>query len=138
VLVAGAGDGGFKTTIRWQPEWRPRIDRNWLNGEISTTGKLGGTNLTLSLKNEARRQGHWGPERRFDGNGDLLFVRDEFGRDGDGDAIGVTRRRHCERSEAIQSGFAPPLDCRAPGSSPGFLAMTRAIISRSDNNARAR
>jgi hypothetical protein len=85
VLVAGAGGGGgFKTTIRWQPEWRPRIEDNWLNGEISTTGKLGGTQVTLSLKNEANRNGHWGPERRFDGHGDLLFVRDEFGAyDGD-------------------------------------------------------
>jgi outer membrane receptor for ferrienterochelin and colicins len=80
VLVAGAGSDGFKTTLRWQPEWRPRLDDNWLNGEISTTGKIGGTNVTLGLKNEARRQGHWGPEQRFDGNGDLLFVRDEFGR----------------------------------------------------------
>ncbi|WP_448140625.1 TonB-dependent receptor plug domain-containing protein [Sphingopyxis fribergensis] len=80
VLVAGGGSGGFQTTLRWQPEWRSRIDDNWLNGEISTTGKIGGTNVTLSLKNEARRQGHWGPEQRFDGNGDLLFVRDEFGR----------------------------------------------------------
>lgn len=80
ILVAGAGGGGFKTTMRWQPEWRPRLDDNWLNGEISTTGKLGGTHVTLSLKNEARRQGHWGPEQRFDGNGDLLFIRDEMGR----------------------------------------------------------
>ncbi|HEY0597660.1 TonB-dependent receptor [Sphingopyxis sp.] len=80
VLVAGAGSGGFKTTIRWQPEWRPRLEDNWLNGEISTTGQIGGTNLTLSLKNEARRQGHWGPERRFDADGALSFVRDEFGR----------------------------------------------------------
>ena len=80
VLVAGAsGGGGFKTTVRWQPEWRPRIDDNWLNGEISTTGKLGGTQVTLSLKNEANRNGHWGPERRFDGNGELQFIRDEFG-----------------------------------------------------------
>ncbi|MDO9368845.1 MAG: TonB-dependent receptor [Sphingopyxis sp.] len=80
VLIADARSDGFKTTIRWQPEWRPRIEDNWLNGEISTTGKVGGTNVTLSLKNEARRQGHWGPEQRFDGDGDLLFVRDEFGR----------------------------------------------------------
>ena len=80
VLVAGAGSGGFKTTIHWQPEWRPRLEDNWLNGEISTTGQIGGTNLTLSLKNEARRQGHWGPERRFDVDGALSFVRDEFGR----------------------------------------------------------
>ena len=80
VLVAGTGSGGFKTTIRWQPEWRARLEDNWLNGEISTTGRIGGTNLTLSLKNEARRQGNWGPERRFDADGALSFVRDEFGR----------------------------------------------------------
>jgi outer membrane receptor for ferrienterochelin and colicins len=79
VLIAGAGSGGFKTTIRWQPEWRPRIDDNWLNGEVSTTGKIGGINATLSLKNEANRNGHWGPERVYDGNGVLLFTRDEFG-----------------------------------------------------------
>lgn len=84
VLIAGAGSGGFKTTIRWQPEWRPRIEDNWLNGEVSTTGKIGGTNATLSLKNEANRNGHWGPERVYDGNGVLLFTRDEFGAyDGD-------------------------------------------------------
>ena len=78
VLVAGAASEGFTTTIRWQPDWRPRIANNWLNGEISTTGKLGGTNVTLSLKNEANRQGHWGPEQVFDGAGNLRFVRDEF------------------------------------------------------------
>ncbi len=80
VLVAGSGarGGGFKTTLRWQPEWRPRLANNWLNGEISTAGKIGDTNLTLSLKNEANRNGHWGPERVFDGQGVLLFTRDEF------------------------------------------------------------
>lgn len=78
VLVAGAAASGFRTTIRWQPEWRPRLENNWLNGEISTTGKVSGAQVTLSLKNEANRQGHWGPERRFDGDGNLSFVRDEF------------------------------------------------------------
>lgn len=81
VLVAGStGDGRFRTTIRWQPEWRPRLANNWLNGEVSTTGKVGGTGVTISLKNEAARQGHWGPEQVFDGNGDLRFVRDEHAR----------------------------------------------------------
>lgn len=80
VLVAGAAQAGFTTTIRWQPEWRPRIADNWLAGEVSTTGRLGGTNVTLSLKNDSNRQGHWGPEDRFDGNGVLQFTRDEFAR----------------------------------------------------------
>ncbi len=82
VLVAGAAQAGFTTTIRWQPDWRPRLDDNWLNGEVSTTGKIGGTNVTLSLKNEANRNGHWGPEQRFDGSGNLSFTRDEFGHNG--------------------------------------------------------
>ncbi|HMQ19653.1 MAG TPA: TonB-dependent receptor, partial [Sphingopyxis sp.] len=78
VLVAGGGaGGGFVTTIRWQPEWRPGLANNWLNGEISTTGRIGGTGVTISLKNAATRQGHWGPEQVFDGAGNLLFVRDE-------------------------------------------------------------
>ena len=80
VLVAGVAQAGFTTTIRWQPDWRPRLDDNWLNGEVSTTGKIGGTNVTLSLKNEANRNGHWGPEQRFDGNGVRQFTRDEFAR----------------------------------------------------------
>jgi outer membrane receptor for ferrienterochelin and colicins len=81
VLIAGnSAGGGFKTTLRWQPEWRSRLANNWLNGEVSTTGKIGGLGLTLSLKNEANRQGHWGPERVSDGTGAPLFTRDEFGR----------------------------------------------------------
>ena len=79
VLVAGAdAGGGFTTTVRWQPELRPRLQDNWLRGEISTTGRIGGTNVTLSLKNEANRAGHWGPERVFGGDGAFLFERDEF------------------------------------------------------------
>ncbi|WP_447765616.1 TonB-dependent receptor plug domain-containing protein [Sphingopyxis panaciterrae] len=78
VLAAGKSAGGFKTTVRWQPELRPRIRDNWLNGEISTSGKLGGgTELTLSLKNEATRAGGWGPERVYDGDGALQFTRAE-------------------------------------------------------------
>jgi hypothetical protein len=80
VLVAGAAQAGLTTTIRWQPEWRPRIADNWLAGEVSTTGRLGGTTVTLSLKNDANRQGHWGPEERFDGDDVLQFTREEFAR----------------------------------------------------------
>lgn len=79
VLVAGGGaSGGFTTTFRWQPEWRPRLDDNWLAGEISTSGRIGSTGVTISLKNEATRQGHWGPEYVFGGDGTLHFIRQEF------------------------------------------------------------
>ncbi len=39
------------------PNRRPRLDDNWLNGEISTTGKIGGTS-DAEPEEEARRQGH--------------------------------------------------------------------------------
>lgn len=70
----------FTTTLRWTPEVRPRIADNWLWGEVSTTGPIGGSNVTISLSNAANRQGHWGPEQVFDAAGNLLFVREEFGR----------------------------------------------------------
>lgn len=70
----------FTTTLRWSPEIRPRIRDVWTNGEISTTGSLGGNNITVTLNNNIARRGHWGPERVLNADGSLRFVRDEFGR----------------------------------------------------------
>jgi outer membrane receptor for ferrienterochelin and colicins len=80
IVVSDKASRGFTTTVRWQPDIRPRIADNWLNGEISTTGTLGGNTLTLSLASNTARQGHWGPERVLGPDGSLRFVRDEFGR----------------------------------------------------------
>lgn len=80
VLIAGADSGKFVTTLRWSPEIRPRIADNWFNGEISTTGRIGGNQITLSFNSNMSRQGHWGPERVLGPDGSLRFVRDEFGR----------------------------------------------------------
>ncbi|MBA4748257.1 MAG: Plug domain-containing protein, partial [Sphingopyxis sp.] len=52
----------FTTTLRWSPEVRPRIRDVWTNGEISTSGSLGGNDITLSFDNNIARRGHWGPE----------------------------------------------------------------------------
>jgi outer membrane receptor for ferrienterochelin and colicins len=80
IVVAEDKTRGFTTTVRWEPDIRPRIADNWLNGAISTTGMLGSTSLTLSLTSNTARQGHWGPERVLGPDGALRFVRDEFGR----------------------------------------------------------
>ncbi|NJS14512.1 MAG: TonB-dependent receptor plug domain-containing protein [Sphingopyxis sp.] len=80
IVLAEGASKRFVTTIRWTPEVRPRLPDNWLWGEISTAGTIGGTNVTLSLTSNPNRQGHWGPERVFDAAGNLLFVREEFGR----------------------------------------------------------
>jgi hypothetical protein len=80
VVLKESASRKFKTTIRWTPEIRPRIADNWLWGEISTTGPIGGSTVTISLANNSNRNGHWGPEQVFDGAGNLRFVRDEFAR----------------------------------------------------------
>ena len=80
IVLLGETSRKFTTTLRWTPEARPRLPNNWLWGEVSTTGPIGGSTVTISLSNEANRQGHWGPEQVFDGAGNLLFVREEFGR----------------------------------------------------------
>ena len=93
LLVEGAGRK-FTTTLRWTPEMRPRIADNLLWGEISTTGPIGASTVTLSLTNNSNRNGHWGPEQVFDGGGNLRFVRDEFARyygDRPGIAFALTR-----------------------------------------------
>lgn len=73
--------GQWTTTVRWSPEWRPGIADNWLNGEISTTGKTAGNStLTFSLTNSSNRNGHWGPEYVRDADGLLQFIRQEKAR----------------------------------------------------------
>lgn len=80
IVLAESASRKFTTTLRWTPEVRPRIADNWLWGEVSTTGPLAGGKVTLSLSNEANRNGHWGPERVLDADANLLFVREEFAR----------------------------------------------------------
>jgi outer membrane receptor for ferrienterochelin and colicins len=80
IVLADNAARGFTTSIRWDQFIRQRLADAWLNGEISTTGKLGGNTVTLSLANNSERRGHWGPERVLGPAGDLRFIRDEFGR----------------------------------------------------------
>ncbi|MEY4269580.1 MAG: hypothetical protein RLZZ58_796, partial [Pseudomonadota bacterium] len=68
VVVASAK---LTSTLKWRPQFRPRLDPNWLAGEVSVSGKAGANTVTLSLSNGAFRNGHWGPEQRFDANGVL-------------------------------------------------------------------
>lgn len=74
---------GFKAQFKWNPEFRPRLEKDWLRGEISASGEvqggaLKGTGYTLALTNDSFRQGHWGPDIARDGAGTYLYQRDEF------------------------------------------------------------
>ncbi|MCJ8191206.1 TonB-dependent receptor plug domain-containing protein [Sphingomicrobium aestuariivivum] len=69
--------GGWSGNFEYEPEWRPGLEDNWLRGEVSASGQVGGSNVTLSFENNAFRQGHWGPETRRDADGGLIRVIDE-------------------------------------------------------------
>ncbi len=68
----------FSGQFKWNPEFRPRIDANWLNGEISINGKLGSTDYTLAIANNSFRNGNRGPDRVSDAAGNLILIRDKF------------------------------------------------------------
>lgn len=77
--------GGIKGNFAYRPQFRSRIDPNWLNGEINISGKLGKADFTLGLANvDSFRGGGWGPEYNRAADGTLLYTRDRFSHsDGD-------------------------------------------------------
>lgn len=79
-LVTNASEaGGLHGNFKWEPRWR-RSGNNWFAGEASISGKLGKGDFTLSLENDAARNGVEGPEQITDRFGNLLFERDEVAR----------------------------------------------------------
>ena len=70
---------GISGNFKWDPRWR-RSGNNWLAGEASISGKLGEGDFTLSIENDAARNGVEGPEQVTDRFGILLFERDEVAR----------------------------------------------------------
>lgn len=70
---------GLSGNFKWEPQWR-RAGSNWFAGEASVGGKLGKGEFTLSIENDARRNGVEGPEQITNRFGNLLFERDEVAR----------------------------------------------------------
>ncbi|ASK90119.1 outer membrane protein beta-barrel family protein [Sphingorhabdus sp. SMR4y] len=79
-LVTNANEaGGLSGNFKWEPVWR-RAGNDWLSGEASVSGRLGQGDFTLSVENDAARNGVEGPEQVTDRFGNLLFKRDEIAR----------------------------------------------------------
>lgn len=76
-VVAKLND--FSGTWRWQPEFREAVEPNLTRGEIALSGRYRRLDYSLSVSENAMRQGHRGPERVFDANGALIDLRDEDG-----------------------------------------------------------
>ncbi|MEM1132253.1 MAG: TonB-dependent receptor [Pseudomonadota bacterium] len=71
---------GLTGNFSWNPVLRQRLEDDWFSGEVSVSGKLGKADFTITVENDARRQGGFGPETVTGPDGDLLFLRDEFAR----------------------------------------------------------
>lgn len=71
----------FKGNFVWKPQMRDRVPFHWSNAEINVSGKLGKADFTLGLNNtnNSWRGGGWGEEVVRDANGQLLFVRENYG-----------------------------------------------------------
>jgi outer membrane receptor for ferrienterochelin and colicins len=69
---------GLTGNFAWRPQIRARrTEARLLNGEVSISGALGGTDFSLSLRNDAYRNGNAGPEVVFTPAGDIIDRRDE-------------------------------------------------------------
>jgi len=70
---------GLSGNFAWRPQIRARrTPARLLDGEVSINGSLGGTQYTLSLRNQSRRNGNAGPELVTNPIGDVLDRRDEL------------------------------------------------------------
>lgn len=75
VITAGRGLSG---NFAWRPQIRARrTEARLFAGEVSISGALGGTDFSLSLANDAYRNGNTGPEIVFTPAGDIVDRRDE-------------------------------------------------------------
>jgi hypothetical protein len=69
---------GLSGNYVWRPQIRARrTPLRWTNGEVSVNGTVGGTQFTLSLRNNSFRNGNAGPELVFTPAGTILDRRDE-------------------------------------------------------------
>ncbi len=72
---------GIKGNFRWDTQVRSRIQTQLLRGEVNVSGKLGKGDFTFGLSTpDSFRGGGWGQELVTNGDNELLYTRDRFGR----------------------------------------------------------
>lgn len=71
---------GNTGTWSWAPEFRERQRVNFTHAHLTLSGKTGNLSYTAELRNEAQRNGDWGPETLTAADGTLFEIRDEVGR----------------------------------------------------------
>ena len=111
VLTASRGLSG---NFVWNPQIRARrTPARLTNGEVSINGSLGGTEYSLSLRNDSYRNGNAGPELVFTPDGTILDRRDEvLSVDGEQPRLSGTLRRTFGDGSILNANAAFGLDHR--------------------------
>lgn len=71
---------GQSGTWSWAPQFRERQRVNLTHAHLTLSGKTGNLAYSAELKNEANRNGDWGPEILTAADGTIFEVREELGR----------------------------------------------------------
>lgn len=81
---------GRTGTWSWAPQFRERQPANFGHAHLTVSGESGNLTYSAEIRNEAQRNGDWGPEILTKPDGTVFEIRDELGRynyDGPGGAI---------------------------------------------------
>lgn len=84
---------GQTGTWSWAPEFRERQHANFGHAHLTLSGERGNLTYTAELRNEAQRNGDWGPETLTQADGTVFEIRDELGRynfDGPGGSLDLS------------------------------------------------
>ncbi len=68
---------GVTGTWEWRPQWREELQPYYFAFDASISGETGNLSYTAEIKNEGWNGGHFGPERQYNGSGNLLRSLDE-------------------------------------------------------------
>ena len=89
-----AASGALRYQFQYNAQIRRNVPDQLTNGSISASGRIGASDVTISLTNDAFRRGGVGPEFISDANGNLTFLRQERSQfEGDRPRLAGTLRR---------------------------------------------
>lgn len=71
---------GRTGTWSWAPQFRERQPANFGHAHLTVSGESGNLTYSAEIRNEAQRNGDWGPEILQEADGTVFEIRDELGR----------------------------------------------------------
>jgi len=90
---------GMSGTFSWEPESRKGLEPNLWHIHLTVSGETGNISYSAEIKNEANRNGHWGPEILTAADGTIFERREENAQyyfDGPGVSVDLTWKPEAE------------------------------------------